>query len=91
MVFLKLKKQSKWCALVSTALFLIVNTYLRMKFQFESGEFAGYLVLASIVLAVLTFLFGLLSFPRWQAWIAFAVFAYALYWLFFTRLYVISN
>lgn len=91
MVFLMVKKQSRWYALVSTVLFLTVNTYLRIKFKFESGEFAGDIVLASIVLAALTFLFGLLSFPRWQAWIAFAVVAYALYWFFFTKLYVISN
>jgi hypothetical protein len=42
--------------------------------------------MAAIILAVLTLLFGLLSLPRWQAWIALAVSGYAFYLLFFTRL-----
>lgn len=90
MRFIALKERAKWYALVSGGLFLTVSTYLRVKFVFESGNFAGALLLTSMILAALTFLFGLLSVPRWQAWIAFAIFSYALYWLFFTRLYAIS-
>ena len=69
---------------------LAVSTYLRVKFVFESGNVAGALVLVSITLVALTLLFGLLSLPRWQGWIALAVVAYGLYWLFFTRFYGVS-
>jgi hypothetical protein len=85
-----LKEQAKWYVLASGALFLLVSTYLRVKFVFESGNLAGALLLVSMILAVLTFVFGLLSLPRWQSWVAFAISGYALYWLFFTRLYALS-
>ena len=81
---------AKWYGLGTGALFLIISTYMRLKFVFDSGTFAGALLMALIILAVLTLLFGLLSLPRWQAWIALAVSGYAVYLLCFTRLYGIS-
>ena len=90
MIDIRIRDQAKWYALVSGTLFLTVSTYLRVKFIFESANIAGALLMASMILAALTLLFGLLALPRWQAWIALAISAYALYWLFFTRLYGIS-
>jgi hypothetical protein len=85
-----IKDGAKWYGLVTGALFLIITTYMRVKFVFDSGNFAGALLMTSIVLAILTLLFGLLSLPRWQAWTALIVSGYAFYLLFFTRLYGIS-
>jgi hypothetical protein len=76
--------------LVTAGLFLMITTYLRVKFVFDSGEVAGALLMISIFLAILTLLFGLLSLPRWQAWTALVVSGYAFYLLVFTRLYGIS-
>ena len=90
MAFLKAKEQAKWYTLIGGTLFVTVSSYLRVKFVFESGQFAGALLLASMTFAALTLLFGLLSFPRWQAWLGFAIVAYAVYWLFFTRLYALG-
>lgn len=87
---LRIKDRAKWYGLATGTLFLIVTTYLRVKFVFDSANLAGPLLMAAIILAVLTLLFGLLSFPRWQAWIALAVSAYAFYLLLFTRLYGID-
>ena len=88
--FRVIKDAAKWYALATAALFLIITTYMRVKFVFDSGNFAGGLLLASIILAFLTLLFGLLSLPRWQAWTALIVAGYAFYMLVFTRLYGIS-
>lgn len=86
----QIKDAAKWCGLGTGALFLIITTYMRVKFVFDSGNFAGALLMVSIVLAILTLLFGLLSLPKWQAWTALIVSGYAFYLLVFTRLYGIS-
>lgn len=78
---------AKWYGLATGILFLLLSTYVRTKFVFDSGNFAGALLMALIILAVLTLLFGLWSLPKWQAWIALAVSGYACYLLCFTRLY----
>jgi len=91
MIILRIIKDgAKWYGLATGTLFLIISTYMRVKFVFDSGNFAGALLMAAIILAVLTLLFGLLSLPRWQAWIALAVSGYAFYLLVFTRLYGVS-
>ena len=88
--FRNIKDAAKWYGLATGALFLIITTYMRVKFVFDSGNFAGTLLLISIVLAILTFLAGLLSLPRWQAWTALIISGYAFYLLCFTTLYGVS-
>jgi len=88
--FRVIKDRAKWYGLATGALFLIITTYMRVKFVFDSGNFAGSLLMACIVLAILTLLFGLLSLPRWQSWTALIVSGYAFYLLCFTTLYGIS-
>jgi hypothetical protein len=85
-----IKGAAKWFGLATGVLFLILSTYMRVKFVFDSGDLAGALLMVLIGLAVLTLLFGVLSLPRWQSWIALAVTAYAFYLLLFTRLYGID-
>lgn len=87
---MRIREQARWYAFLSGILFLTVSTYLRVKFIFESANIAGSLLLVSMILAALTLFFGLLSLPRWQAWIALAISGYALYWLFFSRHYGLS-
>lgn len=88
--FRAIKDWAPWCGLVTGGLFLLGSTYMRVKFVFDSGNIAGALLMVLIILAVLTLFFGLLSLPRWQAWIALAASGYAFYLLVFTRLYGIS-
>lgn len=90
MEFRVIKERAKSYALATAALFLIITTYMRVKFVFDSANLAAGLLLASVVLAILTLLFGLLSLPRWQAWTALVVASYAFYLLGFTRLYGVS-
>ena len=91
MSLLKLREQARWYALSAGMMFIIVNLYVRMKFVFEPGPTPGTLLIFSIFLAILTLAFGLLSIPRWQSWIALAIFCYALYWVFFTRLFAFGH
>jgi cobalamin biosynthesis protein CobD/CbiB len=81
-----IKEQAQRFGLATGALFLIITTYMRVKFVFDSGNFAGTLLLISVVLAISTVLLGLLSLPKWQAWTALIISAYALYLLFSTTL-----
>lgn len=62
-------------------LFLVVSTYMRMKFVFESGNTAGLLMFVAMIAALLTLIFGLAAIPRWQSFVALAICGYAIYWL----------
>lgn len=84
------KDWAKWYAIGTGTLFLIITTYMRIKFVFDSTDVASALVMTSISLAVLTLVFGLLSLPKWQGWFGLAVSGYAFYILCFTRLYGIN-
>jgi hypothetical protein len=71
-------------------IFLVIHAYMRGKFIFESGNTAGMLLLISMVAAVLTLIFGVISLPRWQGFVALCVSAYAFYWFAFCRLYAVA-
>jgi hypothetical protein len=88
--FSVIRDRAKGYGLATAALFLIITTYMRVKFVFDSGNLAGGLLLASEILAILTLVFGLLSMPRWQGWTALIVAGYAFYLLLFVRMYGIS-
>jgi len=90
MSYQQFKEKARWLGLVSSGIFLIINIYLRVKFVFDSGEFAGRLVLIAFLAALTTLALGIVSCPRWQSFISLGVFAYALYWALFMRLYGIS-
>ena len=51
--------------LLSTILF----AYVRIRFVFESGNLAGFLVLMVIVLGLLAIICGLVGLPRFESWI----------------------
>jgi hypothetical protein len=94
MMMMNLKQfgeKTKWWGLMCGAIFLAVSSYMRWKFVFEPGPTAGVLLIFSMSLAVLTLASGLLSIPRWQPWIALAVFCYALYRVFFARLFAYGH
>lgn len=85
-----LKEYSKWLSQISAAVSLIILVYVKSKFVFDSGNTAGMLVLILMVAAVFTFIFGMLSLPRWQGFVALAIFSYVAYSILFTRIYGIS-
>jgi hypothetical protein len=77
---MELRDKIKWLGIVSGTLFIIISTYLRVKFVFESGSVADFLYLSASLAALLTLILGLLSLPRWQSFVALTIFVYALYW-----------
>jgi hypothetical protein len=85
-----IKEHSKWLSQVSAATSLIVIVFMQSKFIFVSGNFAGNLLLISLIAAVFTFIFGLIALPRWQGFLALAIFSYVAYCILFTPLYAIS-
>jgi hypothetical protein len=85
-----IKEHSKWISRVSAAASLIIIVFVQSKFIFVSGNFAGKLVLISLIAAVFTLVFGLIALPRWQGFLALAIFSYVAYCILFTRLYAIS-
>ena len=84
-----IKEHSKWLSQVSAAISLIVIVFIQSKFIFVSGNFAGNLVLISIVTAITAFVFGCISLPRWQGFLALSIFSYVAYYILFTPLYAI--
>jgi len=85
-----IKEHSKWLSQVSAATSLIVIVFMQSKFIFVSGNFAGNLLLISLIAAVFTFIFGLIALARWQGFLALAIFSYVAYCILFTPLYAIS-
>ena len=84
------KEKAGWLSQICGVIFLIIHAYMRSKFIFESGNTAGTLLLVSTVAALLTFVLGIVSLPRWQGFVALAISAYAAYWLVFEPHYAIS-
>jgi hypothetical protein len=84
-----LRKYSKWLSQISAAVSLIVVVYVNSKHTFDFDYEGGRLVLISLIAAVLTFIFGVLSLPRWQGFLALIIFIFVAYCLLFTPLYAI--
>ena len=74
-----IKDKLKWYGVISGSIFLVLSTYMRLKFVFDSGKTAGSLFFVVVLSAFLTLLFGILSFPRWQSYLCLVIFIYALY------------
>lgn len=74
-----LRKHSKMLSLMCAGISLVLIIYVQTKFVFDSGNTAGKLVLTSTIFAVLAFIFGILTIPRWQGFIALAAFSYVMY------------
>lgn len=64
-----------------------IIVFVRTRFIFDSGNTAVMLLLISMFTALLTFIFGVASLPRWQGFVALAVFGIVAYFLLFERLY----
>ena len=84
------RNRAPWLSLITGAVFLAIHIYIRSKFIFESGNTAGRMLLITMIAALLTFVFGLFSLPRWQGFVALAISAYAGYWFAYGPLYAIS-
>jgi hypothetical protein len=87
---MNLRAKARWLSQISGVIFLIIHAHMRGKFIFESGNTAGKLLLISMIAALLTLVFGIMSLPRWQGFVALAISAYAAYWFAVGPLYAIS-
>ena len=85
-----IKEHSKWLSQLNAVTSLIILVYLKSKFVFDSGTFAGRLVLILLIATVLTFLFGVMSLPRWQGFVTLGIFSIVTYYILFTPLYALS-
>jgi len=77
----QVREKTKWWSLVCGAIFLVISSYMRWKFVFESGNTGGMLLLIALIAALLAFIFGIMSVPGWQGVVTFAIVIYAVYWL----------
>ncbi|HLM01706.1 MAG TPA: hypothetical protein VK400_11680 [Pyrinomonadaceae bacterium] len=84
------KEHSKWLSQLSAAVSLIILVYVKSKGVFDDGNFAGKLVLISLIAAILTFIFGVMSLPRRQSFVALGIFGFVAYCFLFTQLYALS-
>ena len=87
---MNLRAKARWLSQISGGIILVIHAYMRSKFIFESGNTAGKLLLISMIAALLTFVFGIMSLPRWQGFVALAISAYASYWFTVGPLYAVS-
>jgi hypothetical protein len=77
----QIKERAKWWGLLCGAIFLVISSYMRWKFVFESGNTGGTFLLASLIAILMTLLCGALALPRWQGFVALAIVGYGVYWL----------
>ncbi len=84
------KSYSKWLSQITAITALITIIYVKSKYLFITGNDAGRLVLISIIAALLTLVFGIVSLPRWQGIVALVIFSFVAYCILFTPLYAIS-
>ncbi len=84
------KKYSLWLSQFSAAISLISIVFVKSYWVFVNANLAGNLVIVSIFFGLLTLLFGLVSLPRWQGFVAMAVFGFVAYLILFTPLYAVS-
>lgn len=75
------REYSKWLSQLSAAISLTIVDYFTNKPTFANGEEAGILFLIALIMSVFTFIFGVLSLPRWQGILALIIFSFNSYWL----------
>jgi hypothetical protein len=64
---------------VSASVFLVLSTYVQVKYFYFGAETGMTLFLLEIAAALSSLLFGLLSLPRWQSFFALTVWVYSFY------------
>lgn len=79
-----------WMSVSVALASLSLLSYLKWKAIFSSGNFAASLQLASLVLAVFSFVIGGLAAPRWQGIVAMTISCIVLYFILFTPVYFLS-
>jgi hypothetical protein len=52
MNFNQVREKTKWWGLICGAIFLVISSYIRWKFVFESGNAAGMLLLIALIAAL---------------------------------------
>lgn len=80
----------KWLSLLLAMVSLTIVVYVKVKWHFESGNFAASLLTISLISAVLAFVLGVAGLPKRVAYLALGLVAIWAYVFFFTRLYVLT-
>lgn len=81
-----LKKHSVWLSQLSAAISLVLVLYIKSKRVFVNENEAAALLLIAMIATTFTFIFGILSVPRWQGFLALAIFSYTAYCVLFTSM-----
>jgi hypothetical protein len=68
------------------AISLVIIVIVKAKWFFENGLVANRLLFISMIVATLGFIIGILSFPRWQSFLALTVFCFVWFYIFFLPL-----
>lgn len=85
-----IKQLCPWFSQFTAVAALILIAFVRGKYAFVFGNTAGMLLLAATIAAVLTFILGIISLPRWQGFVALAAFCFVAYCLLFVNMYVLA-
>ena len=83
------KNRLGWFALMASFTALSILTYLKYKFVFHSGNFAGRLVLATFFFTGAAIILGFVSVRQWQGVVSLLISAFVAYFLLFTPLYAV--
>jgi hypothetical protein len=81
---------AKWLSLIMAGLGIGLLSFVKLKFVFESGNTAQTLVFISMFAILCAFVFGIVTLPRWQGFVAIAAALVSTCMLLFTRLYGLS-
>lgn len=79
---------AKWLSVISAAASFVLIVYLKSH-VFENGNDAQMILMISILAAGFSFVFGALSLPKWQGFVALTISGYVIYSVSFTQIYAI--
>lgn len=77
------KEHKKWLSLICAVISLIIIVVVKSNWLFESGLVANRLIFISMIAATLAFIFGIVSLPRWQGFVAMAIFCFVWFYIFY--------
>ena len=80
----------KWSSVATSLISLLIIIFVKSKYLFESGNFAGKLVLLSMITALVSVILSIMVLPRWQGIISLLIAFCSGYLILFTPLYAIQ-
>ena len=73
------KDKAKWYGVVSACVFMVASTYMLRTAVFYDTRLPWIIFYLEFTTALSSLIFGLLSFPKWQSYVALAVWVYSFY------------